>query len=228
MPKKCEKNEACVRHALFSLFGFFVFRPRIIVDSIGPYGSSSRPTSSTEDAKQISSWRIQDECATTYIIHCKQTSRRVLCHMNFKALQFLLAFSLNIGTVVHGLSCRRDSNWSDRRAFLGTAVSSSVAAILAGSPISTEALQERNEALCGTGFFTNIALYKCTDIGDISDEGRPRSLSSYEQGSMQSLMDKMGVDASSLVDENDEKEESSSKQEEKSGRKSSAKKQVLP
>jgi len=60
------------------------------------------------------------------------------------------------------------------------------------------ALQERNEVLCGTGFFTNIALYKCTEIGDISDEGRPRPLSTTEEGSMQSLMDKMGMDLSVL------------------------------
>jgi len=55
------------------------------------------------------------------------------------------------------------------------------------------ALQERNEALCGTGFFTNIAQYMCTEIGDISDEGKPRKVSAEEMGSMDSLMDKLGV-----------------------------------
>ena len=70
--------------------------------------------------------------------------------------------------------------------------------------MDASALQARNEALCGTGFFTNIALYKCTDIGDISDEGRSRPLSTTEEGSMQSLMDKMGMDLS-VFDEGENK-----------------------
>jgi hypothetical protein len=93
----------------------------------------------------------------------------------------------------------------DRRAILGAAITGSVA--LNGCPMAASALQERNEALCGTGFFTNIALYKCTEIGDISDEGKPRSLSTSEEGSMQSLMDKMGVDLA-VFDEDDKNNES--------------------
>jgi hypothetical protein len=85
------------------------------------------------------------------------------------------------------------------------------------------ALKERNEALCSTGFFTNIgklsrtivglprllllkqsdlqsltafyetAQYLCTEIGDISDEGKSRKMSNEEIGSMESLLGKMGV-----------------------------------
>jgi hypothetical protein len=55
------------------------------------------------------------------------------------------------------------------------------------------AVKERNEMLCGTGFFTNIAQYMCTDIGDISDEGRSKNFDEKELGSMDSLMSKMGV-----------------------------------
>jgi cell division protein FtsI/penicillin-binding protein 2 len=50
--------------------------------------------------------------------------------------------------------------------------------------------------LCGTGFFTNIAQYKCTDIGDISDEGKAKKMNEQELGSMESLLGKMGVEDS--------------------------------
>jgi cell division protein FtsI/penicillin-binding protein 2 len=56
------------------------------------------------------------------------------------------------------------------------------------------ALEARNEVLCGTGFFTNIAQYKCTDIGDISDEGKAKKMNEQELGSMESLLGKMGVE----------------------------------
>jgi len=55
------------------------------------------------------------------------------------------------------------------------------------------ALKERNEALCGTGFFTNIAQYMCTDIGDISDEGKSRKITDSELSSMDSLLGKLGA-----------------------------------
>lgn len=65
------------------------------------------------------------------------------------------------------------------------------------------AVKERNEALCGTGFFTNIAQYKCTEIGDISEDGKVQPLSASEEGSMESLLGKLGMDDSSsaFVDE---------------------------
>jgi hypothetical protein len=62
------------------------------------------------------------------------------------------------------------------------------------------ALKERNEILCGTGFFTNIAQYMCTDIGDISDEGGRRgigrTLNEDEIASTDSLMSKMSMSSS--------------------------------
>jgi hypothetical protein len=43
--------------------------------------------------------------------------------------------------------------------------------------------------LCGTGFFTNIWQYKCTDLGDIEDEGK---INVYRRrGQMDSLMGKL-------------------------------------
>ena len=71
-------------------------------------------------------------------------------------------------------------------------------------PSVAHALKDRNEALCSTGFFTNIALYKCTEIGDISDEGKSRSLSNEQQGRLSSLMDKMGLDEGKVVDKEEE------------------------
>lgn len=73
--------------------------------------------------------------------------------------------------------------------------------IMSGNPQPAMALKERNEALCGTGFFTNIAQYMCTEIGDISDEGRYQPLTNKEEGSMQSLLDKMGMEDIVIVDE---------------------------
>jgi hypothetical protein len=77
-----------------------------------------------------------------------------------------------------------------RRSF-ATASATLVGTFLHSDPAL--ALKERNEALCGTGFFTNIAQYMCTDIGDISDEGRSKKFDEKELGSMDSLMSKMGV-----------------------------------
>jgi len=62
------------------------------------------------------------------------------------------------------------------------------------------AVKERNEVLCGTGFFTNIAQYVCTDIGDISDERGPgRSLNQQELQSTDSLMDKLSIRSTSPI-----------------------------
>ena len=60
------------------------------------------------------------------------------------------------------------------------------------------AVKERNEVLCGTGFFTNIAQYVCTEIGDISDErGSGRALNQQELESTDSLMDKLSLGSTS-------------------------------
>ena len=58
------------------------------------------------------------------------------------------------------------------------------------------AVEERNELLCGTGFFTNIYQYKCTEIGDIEKDGKSRDLSSEELSSVSSLMDKLDIGTS--------------------------------
>ena len=57
------------------------------------------------------------------------------------------------------------------------------------------ALKQKNEALCGTGFFEHIYEYKCTAIGDIEDEGYSKGLSQAETGLTDSLMGKLGVDS---------------------------------
>lgn len=79
----------------------------------------------------------------------------------------------------------------DRRTvFLGFATAA--AAML---PSPAHALKQKNEALCGTGFFEHIYEYKCTAIGDIEDEGYSKGLSQAESGLTDSLMGKLGVDS---------------------------------
>lgn len=63
---------------------------------------------------------------------------------------------------------------------------------LTGLPLPAQALKERNEALCGTGFFENYNPYRCTDIGDILDEGTSSPLSQSEEAKLDSLMSKFG------------------------------------
>jgi hypothetical protein len=65
------------------------------------------------------------------------------------------------------------SSKSSRRIFL-----SQISAF--GFVAPAKALQEKNDVLCGTGFFTHIFEYKCTEIGDIEDEGTSKGLSSTE------------------------------------------------
>jgi hypothetical protein len=68
-------------------------------------------------------------------------------------------------------------------------------------PQPATALKPRNEQLCGTGFFTNFQEYKCTEIGDISDEGRRTSLSASEEGAADSLLSKLNLGDSSFDDD---------------------------
>ena len=56
------------------------------------------------------------------------------------------------------------------------------------------ALQERNEALCATGFFENIGQWYCTPIGNISDEGKGFDLSKNQENVADSLMSKLMMD----------------------------------
>ena len=79
--------------------------------------------------------------------------------------------------------------------------------LLSSQPAS--ALKPNNEALCGTGFFTNIAQYKCTDIGDISDEGQSRKTTAEEESRLDGLMSKFGDLDLSLSSSGDGKSESS-------------------
>lgn len=90
----------------------------------------------------------------------------------------------------------------NRRSILQGVVLPTLAGLVV-TPPSAQALQARNEMLCGTGFFTNIAQYKCTEIGDISQDGKVQSLTPAEEGSMQSLLDKLGVDATTTTEEDD-------------------------
>lgn len=56
------------------------------------------------------------------------------------------------------------------------------------------AVKPRNEALCGTGLFTNFLEYRCTDLGDISDEGQNTSFSSSnDAGTADSLLNKLNL-----------------------------------
>ena len=59
--------------------------------------------------------------------------------------------------------------------------------------------------LCGTGFFTNVGAWYCTDIGNIGDEGSSKPLSKQEASSVDSLMSKFNFE-----DDNATNDESSS------------------
>jgi hypothetical protein len=69
--------------------------------------------------------------------------------------------------------------------------------VVAARPQAALAVKERNEALCGTGFFTNIWEYRCTELGDIADEGIGKSFSASELGTADSLLSKLNLDSSS-------------------------------
>mmetsp|Transcript_28588 Transcript_28588/g.42269 ORF Transcript_28588/g.42269 Transcript_28588/m.42269 type:complete len:161 (-) Transcript_28588:309-791(-) len=80
---------------------------------------------------------------------------------------------------------------SSRRDAIGILATAAGISLL---PSNAYAIKERNEALCGTGFFTNIAQYYCTDIGNISDEGNVKDLTSSQAETTDSLMSKLGID----------------------------------
>lgn len=56
---------------------------------------------------------------------------------------------------------------------------------------SSNALKPRNEALCNTGFFEHYLEYRCTEIGDISDEGQKTGLTEGQAGATDSLLSKL-------------------------------------
>jgi len=78
-----------------------------------------------------------------------------------------------------------------QKCLMGIFVTGSGAATTAPRP--SWALKPRNEALCGTGFFTNYLEYRCTDIGDISDEGKSTAFSSGDAGAADSLLNKLNL-----------------------------------
>jgi hypothetical protein len=80
---------------------------------------------------------------------------------------------------------------SRRSFFVGAAWFTSVG--LLGGASEAQAVKPRNEMLCGTGFFTNIWQYKCTDLGDIEDEGKIKAMSAEEETKMDSLMGKLSM-----------------------------------
>lgn len=82
---------------------------------------------------------------------------------------------------------------SARRSFVATGAAS-LAFLTAGLPLPAKAVKPRNEALCGTGFYTNIWQYRCTDLGDISDEGLVKDLSAAEATAADGLMSKLSLD----------------------------------
>lgn len=61
-------------------------------------------------------------------------------------------------------------------------------------PPAAHALQEKNEVLCNTGFFTNVGAWYCTDIGNIGDEGKSKALSDEANSRVDSLMSKFDFD----------------------------------
>ena len=81
---------------------------------------------------------------------------------------------------------------SGRRTALATLGAVLVSAVGPAVPPAF-ALKKRNEALCGTGFFEHIYEYKCTEIGDIEDEGYSRAMNAEENGLTDGLMGKLGV-----------------------------------
>lgn len=97
----------------------------------------------------------------------------------------LASWSLLMCSVTYALS----PSCSSRRSF----VVSTIGIWGLGAP-AVNALQERNDALCGTGFFTNIWQYKCTVVGDIEDEGTPKDFSAEEKDTVDSLLSKFNLD----------------------------------
>ncbi|KAL3759482.1 hypothetical protein ACHAWU_000781 [Discostella pseudostelligera] len=70
-------------------------------------------------------------------------------------------------------------------------------------PPAAQAIQAKNEALCNTGFFTNVGAWYCTDIGNIGDEGKPKPMSEDAESSVNSLMSKFNIDGETIVVDDD-------------------------
>jgi len=98
----------------------------------------------------------------------------------------------------------KDLNLPDRRNVLfriGTTTSSLLTTMMATTvPTPALALKNKNEALCGTGFFEHIYEYKCTSIGDIEDEGTSKKLGQVEINVADNLMAKFGLDTDDVIE----------------------------
>lgn len=92
-------------------------------------------------------------------------------------------------------SCPDIPNQSRCQLFQSAAamVSTASVVLMLFQPAPAYAVKERNEALCGTGFFTNIAQYMCTEVGNISDEGSSRKMNDQELSSTESLLNKLST-----------------------------------
>jgi hypothetical protein len=90
-------------------------------------------------------------------------------------------------------SNKATSTSASRRGFFVGAAACFTSIGLMGGANEAQAVKPRNEMLCGTGFFTNIWQYKCTDLGDIEDEGKIKAMSTEEESKMDSLMGKLGM-----------------------------------
>ena len=69
------------------------------------------------------------------------------------------------------------------------------------APTGASAVKPRNEQLCGTGLFTNYLEYRCTELGDISDEGQRTSFSAKEEGAADSLLGKLNLDFDNTLEQ---------------------------
>ena len=87
------------------------------------------------------------------------------------------------------------------------------------NPPPAYALQERNEVLCGTGFFTNVGAWYCTDIGNIGDEGSAKPMSKQEASSVDSLMSKFNFEDDSITTTAEESSSGSSEVKQTEGKK---------
>ena len=91
--------------------------------------------------------------------------------------------------------------FSPRRDIVKNLLFGALGSGLALAPTSASATKPKNEALCGTGLFTNFMPEKCTDLGDITEDGFSKELSKEESQGIDSLMSKFNLDTNSTSPE---------------------------
>ncbi len=106
----------------------------------------------------------------------------------------LILLSLPFQFTIHGYSQPNNRikprQQKSRRSFLAVPIAIPLPFIKARE---ADALQPKNDLLCGTGFFEHIYEYKCTVIGDIQDEGIAKDMSSKEVDMTDNLIWKLGL-----------------------------------